>query len=216
MKFKNKFTIAISLVFSIMLLVSCSEERPINSEITYYPTIEIEGGQYIITQKGEPYTDTGVVAKSGDNELPLVTTGTVNTSQVGLYRLNYSATNVDGFDGTSFRYVIVADNPSAIAARDLSGSYTRNTNSAHIMTLTKFADGFYQADDVLPTNKISAIIAQVSDTEVIIPRQSSGYGDIAADPTDVSGSGGDLIGNDITFRLYISCCGIFNRSFIKD
>lgn len=216
MKIKNKFIKVISLICSIVLFVSCSEEKPITSEITFFPTFEIEGGQYLVVQTGSTYTDTGVTALAGGAELPLITTGSVNTSQVGLYKLNYAATNADGFDGTSFRYVIVADDPSAIAARDLSGSYTRNTNAAHIMTLTKVADGFYQADDVLPTNKINALIAHVSDTEIVIPRQSSRFGDIAADPTDVSGSKGDLIGNDITIALYIGCCGIFNRSFIKD
>ncbi|MFV9552252.1 immunoglobulin-like domain-containing protein [Algibacter sp. PT7-4] len=214
---KNKFIKIMVLVFSLACFVSCSEENPIPSEITYFPTFELEGGQYLLVQKGVAYTDTGVKALAGDSELPLTTTGTVNTDQVGLYRLDYSATNVDGFDGTSFRYVIVADDPAAIASADLSGSYTRDTNAAHVMTLTKVADGFYQADDILPTNKINALIAHVSGTEVVIPRQSSRFGDIVADPTDVAGSNGDLVGGkDISLNTFIACCGIFSRNFIKD
>jgi hypothetical protein len=214
---KNRFIKIVVLVFTLAFFAACSEESPIPSEITFFPTFEIEGGQYLLVQKGVAYTDTGVKALSGDSELPLTTTGSVNTEQVGLYKLDYSATNADGFDGTSFRYVIVADDPAAIASADLSGSYTRDTNSAHIMTLTKVVDGFYQADDILPTNKINALIAHVSDTEVIIPRQSSRFGDIAADPTDVAGSGGAIVsGQDITLNTFIGCCGIFTRRFLKD
>ena len=106
----NKLTKGISLIFAVVLMVSCSEERPIGSEITNYPVFEVEGGQYIIVEKGIPFTDPGVIALAGEaGELPVEINGNVDVDQIGLYKLDYVAVNADGFEGASFRYVIGAD-----------------------------------------------------------------------------------------------------------
>jgi hypothetical protein len=217
MRKKNIYIRVFSVMLSLIIMMSCSEEAPIKSKITVFPTFEITGEQYSIIQLGDSYTDPGAIAKAGSETLPVTTTGNVDTNTVGVYRIDYSATNSDGFIGSSFRYVAVVDDAVAIANKDLSGSYTRDSNANHVMTLTKIADGFYDADDILPTNRINVFMVQVSSDQIIIPRQPSRFGDIAADPFDVSGSGGDLInGSDITLRTFIGCCGIFTRRFIKD
>ncbi|MDD7886426.1 immunoglobulin-like domain-containing protein [Flavivirga sp. 57AJ16] len=215
MKIKNKI-IGISSLLCLLILASCSEAKLIGSEVTIFPSFEIEE-PYTIIQTGSSFTDSGVKALSGTDELPFTTSGTVNTATPGVYKLDYSATNADGFDGTAFRYVIVVDDPDFIKTSDLSGSYTRDTNSAHVMTLTKVADGVYHADDVLPTNNIAVFVFHVSGTEVIIPRQSSRFGDIVVDPSDVSDSSGTISGGgDISLNTFIGCCGIFARNFLKD
>lgn len=206
----------LGLVF-LTFLNSCSEEAPIESDITYYPTFEVIGGQYIMVESGTTFNDPGIIASAGESELPVTISGSVNTGQVGVYTLTYSATNADGFSASTSRYVIVADDPDFIAGNDLSGGYTRDANAAHKMTLTKIADGFYQASDLLPPNNIRAVIAQVSDTEIIIPAQSSPFGEIGAGPTVFPGSSATIVGgSDISLALYIGCCGIFNRTFLKD
>ncbi len=206
----------LGLVF-LAFLNSCSEEAPIESNITNYATFEVIGGQYTMVEAGTTYNDPGVIAKAGETELPVTISGSVNTGQVGLYTLTYSATNADGFSASTSRYVIVADDPAYIAGNDLSGGYTRDENAAHTMTLTKIADGYYQASDLLPPNNIRAVIAQVSDTELTVPAQSSPFGEIGAGPSVFAGSSATLVGgSDITLDLYISCCGLFNRTFLKD
>ncbi|XCF06117.1 immunoglobulin-like domain-containing protein [Tamlana crocina] len=216
MKIKNKFIGLISVICLLVVLASCSEASPIKSQITEFPSFEIDE-PYSIIQTGSSFSDSGVKAIAGTDELPFTTSGTVNTNTPGVYKLDYAATNDDGFDGTAFRYIIVVDNPDFVKSSDLSGSYTRDSNSAHIMTLTKVADGVYHADDILPTNNISVFVFHVSDTEVVIPRQPSRFGDIVADPSDVSGSSGIISGDgDITLNTFIGCCGIFTRNFLKD
>ncbi len=216
MKIKNKITGTVSLLCLLIFLASCSEAKLIQSEVTIFPSFEIEE-PYQIIQTGSSFTDSGVKALAGTDELAFTTSGTVNTATPGVYRLDYSATNADGFDGTAFRYVTVLDDPDFVKTSDLSGSYTRDTNSAHVMTLTKVADGVYHADDILPTNNIAVFIFHVSGTEVIIPRQSSRFGDIVVDPSDDSGSSGTISGGgNITLNTFIGCCGIFTRNFLKD
>lgn len=201
----------------LAFLNSCSEEAPIESEITYYPTFEVVGGQYIMVESGTTFNDPGVIASAGEDELPVTISGSVNTSQIGVYALSYSATNDDGFSASTSRYVLVTNDPGLIAGNDLSGAYTSATNATHKMNVTKIADGFYEASDLLPPNNIKAVIVQVSDTELTVPAQSSPFGEIGAGPTVFAGSSATLVGgSDISLSLYISCCGIFNRTFLKD
>jgi hypothetical protein len=216
MKIINKFTGIVSVLCLILVMASCSEASPITSEVTVFPSFEIDE-PYALIQTGTAFTDSGVKALAGTDELPFTTSGTVNTSQPGVYRLDYAATNADGFNGTASRYVAVVDDPSFVTSSDISGSYTRDSNSAHVMTLTKIADGVYQADDVLPTNNIAVILFHVSPTEIIGPRQSSRFGDIVIDPNDEAGSSGTILATgDITLNTFIGCCGIFTRRFLKD
>lgn len=216
MKIINKVAGIVSVLCLVMVMASCSEASPITSEVTIFPSFEIDE-PFSLIQTGSSFTDSGVKALAGADELPFTTTGTVNTSQPGVYRLDYAATNTDGFDGTASRYVAVVDDPSFIISTDISGSYTRDSNSAHVMTLTKIADGVYQADDVLPTNNIAVVLFQISATEIIGPRQPSRFGDIVIDPSDEAGSSGTILASgDITLRTFIGCCGIFTRRFLKN
>ncbi len=206
-----------SVVAIFGLLGSCSEERPIESKVTFFPTFEVNGAEYLLVQSGVAFNDPGVVAKSGDSELPVSKTGTVDTNQPGVYKLSYSATNSDGFDASTDRYVIVSDDPDLIINSDLSGSYTRDSNPAHVMTLSKITDGVYQADDILPTNGIRAIIFQYSSTKLVIPLQSSNFGNIIADEANDAETSGTLIdGTDITLQTRIGGFGVFTRNFLKN
>ncbi|CAH8291875.1 uncharacterized protein DUF5011 [Mariniflexile fucanivorans] len=217
MKKTFKYISRLSLMLIVFLMVSCTEENPIRSEITFYPDFEISGDQYMAIELGTTFTDPGVTASSGGAVLPLTTTGFVDTSKIGVYKLTYAATNADGFDGTTFRFVAVVDDLAAVRANDLSGSYTRNTNAAHKMNVTKIADGFYNADDVLPPNGVNVVMVQVSANQVIIPNQSSGFGPVFADPAINAASGGDFVnGVSISLRTSIGSFGIFNRVFLKN
>ncbi|MEL0652931.1 immunoglobulin-like domain-containing protein [Algibacter sp. TI.3.09] len=215
MKNKNKITRIVSILCLSIVLASCSEARLIESEITIFPSFEIDE-VYSTIQTGSSFTDSGVKALAGETELDFTTSGTVDTSTPGVYKLSYAATNSDGFDGTAFKYVTVVDDPAIIAANDLSGTYFAGNDPSRVMTVVKIADGRYEADDILPNNSIKVFMIQISETELIIPRQSSGFGDIVADPTDESGSSGTISATgDIALETFIGCCGIFSRNFVK-
>ncbi len=117
MKIKNKFIKVISLVFSIALFVSCSEENPIESTLTSFPTFEVES--VVVVALDGAFTP-GAKATEGGKELSVAISGSADTSTVGVYDITYSATNSDGFDGSVSQKVIVHD-PS-IVGTDVSGA----------------------------------------------------------------------------------------------
>jgi len=145
------------------------------SKITQYPEFTLNGPQYVSIVKGSTYTDAGATAKEGSNDLKVTTTGSVNTNVVGVYNINYSATNKDGFEGSTSRTVIVL--PSADAGIDISGKYYYATNSSLVATMTKITTGYYQVSNFFSASSIIPAYLICSDgTNIIIPLQSTGYG----------------------------------------
>ncbi|MBI9056485.1 DUF5011 domain-containing protein [Labilibaculum sp. DW002] len=114
----------ISLLAIITLFSACDDKETEDiSRITYFPDFTLEGGEFYRHEMGTAYTEPGVVAMEGENELEVVTSGDVVDSNVpGIYEVVYSATNVDGFDGSVSRYVIVTDEVDDSAV-NLSGDY---------------------------------------------------------------------------------------------
>ena len=135
------------LIAFISILSSCEKDPIISndkhvgiSRITYYPTFEITGGDVSIVQ-GTPFTDPGIKATAGGAEVTVTTTGTVDISTPGIYILNYSATNADGYSASAARNVFVI--PSAeVPGVDLSGEYM-TTGGTPNATITKVAPGVY-------------------------------------------------------------------------
>ena len=143
MKYKNKI-IKLFSVFAILVLVSCTEEDPIESTITFYPTFEFES--LVVVEVGSSFTPSAK-AFEGDTELELTTTGTYNTNQVGIYTLNFSATNSDGFSGSTSQTIVVHD-PS-IVGTDVSGEIVDANNSTRdgVITLIEGTTSIFLASD---------------------------------------------------------------------
>jgi hypothetical protein len=144
------------LLIACYIFVGCAKEEKINntetqvggSRVTFFATLNMTGNEIISVVKGSAFTDPGITATEGGKTIPVVTTGTVNTSAAGLYELTYTATNSDGFSSSSHRTVFVipeAEKPGA----DLSGSYqTIGGNAAlplntRVATISKVAPGVY-------------------------------------------------------------------------
>lgn len=202
-------------MFVAFLVISCTEENPIGSEITYYPNFEIIGGEIMNLEIGDVYTEPGVIATTDQGELDVTISGNVDTSKAGVYTLTYSATNNDGFDGSTKRTVVVFDDFASIAQNDLSGNYSASWGSGRPVVITKISDGFYKIDDLLPYNKISASFYQVSSTQVIIPSTSSGFGTILADSSINPATSGVLSGNVITLKTAIGG-GVYAVTYTKN
>ncbi|WP_298239206.1 immunoglobulin-like domain-containing protein [uncultured Algibacter sp.] len=116
MKIKNKLIKVVSLVWTIVLFVSCSEQSPITSDLTFFPTFEFE--PTAIVAVGDTFTPSAT-ANEGGVDLPVGISGSADTNTIGIYTITYSATNSDGFDGSETQTVIVHD-PS-IVGTDVSG-----------------------------------------------------------------------------------------------
>ncbi len=125
----------ISLLAIITLFSACDDKETEDiSRITYFPDFTLEGGQFYRHEMGTAYTEPGVVAMEGENELTVTTTGEVDSNVPGLYEIVYSATNVDGFIGTISRYVIVTDEIDDSAV-NLSGEYELVNSSLVIFSV---------------------------------------------------------------------------------
>lgn len=105
----------------LFLFISCEKETEGISFETNYATFELTGGNPYNLPLGTAYTEPGVKAEAAGEELPVTATNDIDPSTLGIYVVNYSATNVDGFKATTTRTVAVYD-PSA-PATDLSADY---------------------------------------------------------------------------------------------
>src|SRR3954471_22809288 len=103
---KRNFNIIITLFLS-MLLFACGKDDfnypegyVGSSKITYYPEVTTKGGRLTIVNQGSTYTDQGATATVKGAAGTYTTTGTVNTAVPGIYRIEYSAKNEDGFSAS--------------------------------------------------------------------------------------------------------------------
>lgn len=105
----------------LFLFISCEKETEGISFETNYATFELTGGTPYNLPLGTAYTEPGVIAIAGEDELPVEASDNIDPTTLGIYEVNYSATNVDGFEATTTRTVAVYD-PSA-PATDFSADY---------------------------------------------------------------------------------------------
>lgn len=143
----NRYKIVV--IVALVALASC--ERDLDTEgisrITYYPVFKMEGEQWNTIAVGQSFSDPGMKATEGDQEIEVQVSGdVVDVNTPGVYTIQYTATNKDDFSVTEYRYVGVVD--PAAAAIDLTGKYKRNAGALGVSTVTKLAPGFYYADNV--------------------------------------------------------------------
>lgn len=118
---KNK--ILILVVASMLAIVGFSGCKDVTTagvtDITYYPTLTVQGDPVVIVDKGANYQDAGAEAMLNGEDVSdqIVTTSTVDTSTPGIYSVTYKITNADGISRSGSRTVYVADpTPSIISS----------------------------------------------------------------------------------------------------
>ena len=106
----------LSILSIIALFSSCDDMGTEGiSRITEFPIITVLGDSLIFVEKGNAFSDPGATSSGGEE----ISVTEVDTDQLGVYTVKYSAVNPDGIDGVSTRKVIVHD-PS-IVGTDVSG-----------------------------------------------------------------------------------------------
>lgn len=177
---------AFILIAFVALISSCKKDPIINthdevgiSKVTYYPNFTFTGNDVISIVQGTAFIDPGVKASAGGKDIPVITTGTVDASTVGLYILTYTATNVDGFSATASRTVVVI--PAAeVPGVDLSGEYM-TTGGTPNATINKVASGVYFTTNCWGNGSAAIIPAYFICTDgatVIVPLQNGAAGHI--------------------------------------
>lgn len=149
MKMKRYINL-LAILFSLSIVISCKKDNfnyPEGSvgisKITYYPTLTLKGDRYVAVAKGASYTEQSVTAMEGTAELTVKISGSVNTAANGVYTLEYSAVNKDGFSASLKRTVVVYSTDATAVGNNFSGNYARSTNG-QIATWTKLAPGVYK------------------------------------------------------------------------
>ena len=135
------------LSFIVALSVSCDEDETEGlSKVTEFPEFEMTDAKYYFHEKGETYEEPGITAYEGGEEVPVETSGSVNSDEAGVYTIEYTATNSDGYSKSVKRYVIV--HHGGIADNDLTGTYAGGYYGDGTMEMTKIKNGLYQSTDV--------------------------------------------------------------------
>lgn len=161
-----KKIIIATLILASGIFTACddSSDTANVSKITNYPIITILGDETVFVPQGGTFTDPGVVAMEGSNEIETTSSAvgkyrgatTLDTNITDEYVVTYSATNVDGFKGSGTRKVIVYKTGDLVTS--IEGVYTctisRNgiTPSAAYQNIEyiyiwKNADGTYEISD---------------------------------------------------------------------
>jgi hypothetical protein len=143
---KKFLKISLYAILGAVLSTSCEDDETANvSFVTSYPVFDLTGGEAVtVLGNGSAFVDPGAVATENGTPIDVQTTGTVDTSTPGLYRLTYSATNSDGYSATASRLVAVT--AEDVSGTDLSGTYFRAANNRQ-STVTKLANGLYLMTD---------------------------------------------------------------------
>lgn len=113
------------MLFAIIgFLSNCTDDDSAGKTfITQYPKYEIQGDNPTIVTVGEPYKDDGVIAilDGKDVASSVAVNSNVDYKTMGMYTVEYSYVNKDGFRSSTVRDVIVCNPHITI---DLSGKYT--------------------------------------------------------------------------------------------
>jgi hypothetical protein len=150
----KKLLLNISIV---AILVGCNNDLETEgiSRVTYYPTFELEGGDLVVYEVGDPaYSEPGIEVTEGGQPIDFETEGesAVDTSTPGFYEVRYSAVNKDGYAGTAVRTIVVLE-PNLPEIGDIEGGITSSNTSFSGQSLgqkgsiTKLADHVYYVSD---------------------------------------------------------------------
>jgi hypothetical protein len=185
----------ILLLTACYIFVGCAKEEKINntetqvgqSKVTFFVDLELNGPEYLSIVKDGSFTDPGATATENGKPVTVKIGTELNKSVPGLYRVSYSATNVDGFSKTVFRNVFVlpaAETPGV----DLSGSYSL-TGAALVSDFVKVAPGAYYGGNINhPSTPISGYFMSSDGINIIIPNQSTPYGSMNGSGTYTPGT----------------------------
>ena len=139
------------LALAAPVLTSCSDdESEGKSSITTYAVLELNGSTYETVQLGSTYTDPGCLATLGGEDVSsqITTTGSVNTNELGYYKLSYQVVNSDGFPASASRTVAVVDKNNFASTYFAESQYgSRHYYNAPI-SIEDNGDGTYTIEDL--------------------------------------------------------------------
>lgn len=175
-----------------------------------YPSITLKGDPIVILNKGASYTDAGASGKDditgATSDLSPVSNN-VNTAETGLYVVNYSISNANGYERTASRIVIVSGVNNPV---DYSGIYLRTATGVNCI-VTKVAPGVYKVENPGGAGVGAETIVyfvEISPDTFICPPQPTVEGTFAVNEIAFSATGS-------SWRVDNAGYGTQLRSFVK-
>lgn len=111
------------------------------------PTININGDKFVTLSVGEAYADPGATViddvTGGQSQVTAVSSN-LDVSTPGVYYMQYTAKNGNGYINNNVRYIAVTNYDDAV---DLTGTYKRTSNGVEV-EVTKVAPSFYKNSDM--------------------------------------------------------------------
>ncbi|HET6558171.1 MAG TPA: immunoglobulin-like domain-containing protein [Prolixibacteraceae bacterium] len=159
---KTIYTIAFLIAFG---LTACEKDYEDLYTVTNYANFDMQGDEVIFNPFGSPFTDPGIKATEAGNEIPVTTTvsgdffgaSSFDANVTDRYLYNYSATNSDGYEATTSRYVYNVNTGNLVD--NIEGLYTstvfRNGTSGAQYTdmeyviISKSGDNTYKLSDAI-------------------------------------------------------------------
>lgn len=178
MKIKSLNILAVFLILSSILSVSCEKDENVKSKPTFWPNIVVNGDEFVIVPVGTTYEDASATVTVNGAPIAFETVSDVDDSEVGAYTVTYSAENEDGVAASATRTVIVVD--EAALDDDLTGTYQRGTGTP-ASVWAKDPDKLYTYNSNnpggVPANppfNVPFTIYNVAPGIVVVPLQQSG------------------------------------------
>ena len=212
------FLILAGSIVSCEFLESPDGTANVSEGFITFPSITINGDQFITIVAGTPFEDPGAVAMLGTEDITdrMEVSDVVDFNTPGVYILDYSVSVINELDEqssvTQTRYVAVIS--ESVNGIDFSGQYNGDGTAVsgawtQAATVTPFTGAFYNIDKALASgNNLGVFFAVVGGEsgeqpgKVVVPRQPSVFG-------QVNTSEGQLNENGFEWTIALQLFGNF-------
>lgn len=144
---------SLAALVGMATLSSCNDDddQLTDSRVTTYVDFALNGDEEVRLQAGDSWTDPGVSATLAgeDYSKNVVTTGSVDTSKGGIYKISYSAVNPDGFEASASRTVYVYDKNNFASAYYGEAQYGTRHYTGLPVLIVKTGTDTYHISDIL-------------------------------------------------------------------
>ena len=141
-------------MFALVALFATSCEKVTTegeTRVTYYPAITVLGNAEAVVNVGDTYVDAGcqVIMNGEDVTEQVEVLSNVNTSEMGIYSVVYTATNEDGFSASASRtvYVVNAGKFNTLYWGESQFGSGHYYNAP--IVISDNGDGTFEIDDIL-------------------------------------------------------------------
>lgn len=172
------------LMVAVISLTGCKKDFVL-SKPTYLPEVTLNGDAEMIVEKDDTYVEPGAVATENGVEIDYVIDGEVDESTPGVYVLLYTATNVDGYQSSATRIVLVTPGPVTDDVTYIEGKYETSPNggtpASTFSNIRKVGPGVYYTENCWGNGSLAILPAYffcLDGLTLEIPTQGEGAGQV--------------------------------------